>query len=77
MSPFFHQFMGRIVFKSYIPDFATGTVHVEDAAHPVFNGLPATFKIENDEWYTYDRSPRRTCTCWPRWTRTATSRRAR
>ena len=25
MSPFFHQFMGNIVFKSYIPDFATGT----------------------------------------------------
>jgi uncharacterized protein len=58
MSPFFHQFMGRIVFKSYIPDFATGMVHAEDAAHPVFNGVPAAFKIENDEWYTYDRSPR-------------------
>jgi hypothetical protein len=58
MSPFFHAFMGRIVFKSYIPDFATGTVRVEDAAHPVLNGLPASFPIENDEWYTYDRSPR-------------------
>ena len=58
MSPFFHLFMGNIVFKSYIPDFATGTIHVEDSAHPVFNGMPATFKIENDEWYTYDRSPR-------------------
>ena len=58
MSPFFHRFMGGIVFKSYIPDFATGRVHVEAAAHPVFAGLPATFTIENDEWYTYDRSPR-------------------
>ena len=58
MSPFFHQFMGKIVFKSYIPDFATGTVRVEDAAHPVLQGLPAAFPIENDEWYTYDRSPR-------------------
>ena len=58
MSPFFHQFMGRIVFKSYIRDFATGVVRVEDAAHPVFSGLPAAFTIENDEWYTYDRSPR-------------------
>ena len=37
-----------IVFKSYIPDFATCSVHVEDAAHPVFNDLPAAFKIEND-----------------------------
>jgi uncharacterized protein len=58
MSPFFHAFMGRIVFKSYIADFATGVVHVEDAAHPLFDGLPAVFRIENDEWYTYDRSPR-------------------
>jgi type 1 glutamine amidotransferase len=58
MSPFFHQFMGNIVFKSYIPDFATGTVRVEDSAHPVVKGLPAAFTIENDEWYTYDRSPR-------------------
>lgn len=58
MSPVFHAFMGHIVFKSYIPDFATGTVRVEDAAHPVLNGLPASFPIENDEWYTYDRSPR-------------------
>ena len=58
MSPFFHQFMGNIVFKGYIPDFATGTVRVEDSAHPVVKGLPAAFTIENDEWYTYDRSPR-------------------
>ncbi len=58
MSPFFHDFMGKIVFKSYIREFATGTVHVEDASHPVLKGLPRTFPIENDEWYTYDRSPR-------------------
>ena len=58
MSPFFHDFMGKIVFKSYIREFATGTVHVEDANHPVLKGLPPTFPIENDEWYTYDRSPR-------------------
>ena len=58
MSPFFHRFMGNIVFKSYIPDFATGTVRVEDAAHPVRQGTAGGFAIENDEWYTYDRSPR-------------------
>jgi type 1 glutamine amidotransferase len=58
MSPFFHDFMGKIVFKGYIRDFATGTVRVEDAGHPVLRGLPRTFVIENDEWYTYDRSPR-------------------
>ncbi|HTV00081.1 MAG TPA: ThuA domain-containing protein [Luteitalea sp.] len=58
MSPYFHQFMGSIRFKSYIPDFATGTVRVEDRTHPVFEGLPSSFVIENDEWYTYDTSPR-------------------
>lgn len=58
MSPFFHDFMGRIVFKGYIRDFATGTVHVEDPKHPVFAEMPPTFPIEHDEWYTYDRSPR-------------------
>jgi uncharacterized protein len=58
MSPFFHDFMGRIVFRSYIKDFATGTVHVEAPNHPVLAGLSTTFPIENDEWYTYDRSPR-------------------
>jgi len=55
MSPFFHDFMGRIQFKSYIPEFATGTVHVEAPKHPVMKGLPKSFVIENDEWYTYDR----------------------
>ncbi|WP_433967971.1 ThuA domain-containing protein [Tunturiibacter gelidiferens] len=58
MSPFFYDFMGRIQFKSYIPEFATGTVHVEAPRHPVMKGLPKSFVIENDEWYTYDRSPR-------------------
>ena len=58
MSPFFHDLMGKIVFKGYIRDFATGTVQVENANHPVLIGLPRTFPIENDEWYTYDRSPR-------------------
>lgn len=58
MSPFFHEFMGNIVFKSYIPDFATGTVRVEAPNHPVMKGLPRSFLIESDEWYTYDQSPR-------------------
>jgi uncharacterized protein len=49
MSPFFHDFMGRIQFKSYIPEFATGTVHVEAPKHPVMKGLPKSFVIENDE----------------------------
>jgi type 1 glutamine amidotransferase len=58
MWPWFYAFMGRIRFKDYIAGFAAAKVHVEDQAHPVMKGLPATFTIEKDEWYTYDRSPR-------------------
>jgi type 1 glutamine amidotransferase len=31
---------------------------VEDAAHPILQGLPGEFRIEDEEWYTFDRSPR-------------------
>lgn len=58
MWPWFSRFMGDIRFTSYIKDFATGTVHVEAPAHPVMKGLPSTFTIENEEWYTWSRSPR-------------------
>lgn len=58
MWPWFSTFMGGIRFKTYIPDFATGTVHVEDPGHPTMKGLGASFQIENEEWYTYDKSPR-------------------
>ena len=58
MWPWFSTFMGGIRFKTYIPDFATGTVHVEDPRHPAMKGLGSSFQIENEEWYTYDKSPR-------------------
>jgi type 1 glutamine amidotransferase len=54
----FWNFMGRIRFKDYIADFADGTVQVEDSLHPVMKNLPASFRIEKEEWYTYDSSPR-------------------
>lgn len=54
----FHDFMGGIRWKDYIADFAAGTVNVEDKNHPVMKGLPSSFVIEKDEWYTYDKSPR-------------------
>ena len=56
--PWFDEFMGGIVFKNYIATFASATVHVEDRTHPVMKGVPATFVVEKDEWYTYDKSPR-------------------
>ena len=58
MWPWFSQFMGGIRWKDYIRTFATASVQVEDAHHPVMQGLPPNFSIENEEWYTYDRSPR-------------------
>jgi hypothetical protein len=54
----FSGFMGGIRFKDYIAGMASGRVNVEDDTHPCMRGLPSNFVIENDEWYTYDRSPR-------------------
>jgi type 1 glutamine amidotransferase len=58
MWPWFSTFMGGIRFKAYIPDFATAKVNVEDLNHPAMKGLGSSFQIENEEWYTYDKSPR-------------------
>ncbi len=58
MWPWFSEFMGGIRFKSYIASRASGTVILEDPAHPCFKGVPASFVIDEEEWYTYDRSPR-------------------
>jgi type 1 glutamine amidotransferase len=58
MWPWFSDFMGGIRFKDYIARRVSGTVILEDAAHPCFKGLPPRFVIDEEEWYTYDRSPR-------------------
>ena len=58
MWPWFHDFMGGIRFKTYIPTFVTGTVTVEDKNHSAMQGVQSPFVIENEEWYTYDKSPR-------------------
>ena len=58
MWPWFHDFMGGIRWKDYIARFAKGTVHVEDASHPVFNGVPDSIVIQREEWYSWDKSPR-------------------
>lgn len=58
MWPWFSQFMGDIRFKNYIPTFANGTVNVEDRQHPVMKGIPSSFIIKQEEWYTYNKSPR-------------------
>jgi type 1 glutamine amidotransferase len=58
MWDWFHNFMGGIRWKDYIADFAVGEVHVEDSTHPVMAGVPASFAVQTEEWYTYDKSPR-------------------
>jgi YVTN family beta-propeller protein len=58
MDPWFSQFLGGIRFTSYIPDFAKATVKIEDPAHPLAKGLPSSFVIEKEEWYTWSQSPR-------------------
>lgn len=58
MWTWFSEFMGGITWKNYIATFAAATVNVEDEKHPVMKGVPDSFVIEKDEWYTYDKSPR-------------------
>lgn len=56
--PWFSQFMGGIRFTDYIPKFATATVVVEDPSHAVMKNVGASFVVDQEEWYTYDKSPR-------------------
>lgn len=56
--PWFQDFMGGIRWKDYIRNFATATVKNEAPAHPIMKGVPAFFQIKDEEWYTYDKSPR-------------------
>jgi uncharacterized protein len=56
--PWFSDFMGGIRFKNYIRDFASAKVKVEVPSHPAFQGIGDSFQIENEEWYTYEKSPR-------------------
>jgi type 1 glutamine amidotransferase len=58
MWPWFSQFMGGIRFTDYIPKFANASVVVEDASHPAMKNVGQSFVVENEEWYTYDKSPR-------------------
>jgi type 1 glutamine amidotransferase len=58
MWPWFSEFMGGIRFKDYIPKFATATVIVDDRPNPVMTKVPPSFVVDQEEWYTYDKSPR-------------------
>lgn len=58
MWDWFSDFMGGIRFQNYIAGKADGSIYLEDAAHPVVAGIDSTFVIPDDEWYTYNTSPR-------------------
>lgn len=58
MWQWFSDFMGGVRFKNYIAPLANGTLIVEDKQHPVMKDVPVSFVVPDDEWYTYDKSPR-------------------
>ena len=59
MWQWFSDFMGGIRFTNYIAGFADGPVQVEDRLHPCMKNIPHQFTISKEEWYTYDKSPRK------------------
>jgi type 1 glutamine amidotransferase len=59
MWPWWSHFMGGIRYTSYIAQFATATVKVDDPGHPVTRGLPPSFVVQREEWYTWSRSNRK------------------
>jgi uncharacterized protein len=58
MWPWFSQFMGDIRFTDYVAKFAAATVIVEDPSHPAMKNLGRSFVGQDEEWYTYNESPR-------------------
>jgi type 1 glutamine amidotransferase len=58
MWKWFSEFLGGIRWTNYIPTFAAAQVKVEDRDHPIMKGVPASFLVKKEEWYTYDKSPR-------------------
>jgi type 1 glutamine amidotransferase len=58
MDSWFSDFLGGIRFTHYLPNFAKATVRIEDPTSPLAKGLPASFVIDREEWYTWNKSPR-------------------
>jgi type 1 glutamine amidotransferase len=54
----FSEFMGGIRYEDYIAAKASAKVNIEDRNFPVMRGVPHSFVINDDEWYTYNLSPR-------------------
>jgi uncharacterized protein len=54
----FKPFLGGITYKDYVATRCAGTVAVEDTVHPCMKKVPKSFVVTDDEWYTWDKSPR-------------------
>ena len=54
----FSGFMGGIRYKNYIAATTSAKVNVEENQHQVMKGVPSSFVIPDDEWYTFDKNPR-------------------
>lgn len=59
MWDWFSDFMGGIRYQNYIADFVSANVLTEDSSHPCMKGVPVSFNIKKDEFYTYNKSPRK------------------
>lgn len=59
MWDWFSGFMGGIRYQNYIADFVSANVLAEDSNHPCMKGVPASFNIKKEEFYTYNKSPRK------------------
>lgn len=59
MWDWFSQFMGGIRYRNYIADFVSASIVSEDPGHPCMKGVPDSFIIQKEEFYTYDISPRK------------------
>jgi len=58
MWQWFSGFMGGIRYENYIASFVSARVNVEDKMHPCMKDIPASFVIDKEEFYTYNKSPR-------------------
>ncbi|MBP3537963.1 MAG: ThuA domain-containing protein [Muribaculaceae bacterium] len=58
MWKWFSDFMGGVTFNNYVAALADAIVDSEDTTHPVMQGVYKRFILNDDEWYTYDKSPR-------------------
>jgi len=54
----FSDFMGGTRYTNYIATFVAASVNLEDKQHPIMKDIPASFKVNKEEWYTYNKSPR-------------------